>query len=48
MKKLTALMLALALCLGMVVISASAEEPIKITIFVDGTIPDHPAWLSAD
>lgn len=41
MKKLVALMLAMALCLSMVVISASAEETFKITIFVDGTIPDQ-------
>ena len=41
MKKLVALMLALVLCMSMAAISASAEEPIKITIFVDGTIPDQ-------
>ena len=42
MKRLVALMLAIALCLGMVVISAAAEEEkIKITIMVDGTIPDQ-------
>ena len=41
MKKLVALMLALALCLSMVAVSASAEDTIKITIFVDGTIPDQ-------
>ena len=42
MKKLTALLLALALCMSMVVISASADDgPITITILVDGTIPDQ-------
>ena len=41
MKKLVALMLAIALCMSMVIISASAEETFKITIFVDGTIPDQ-------
>lgn len=41
MKRLAALILALALCMSMVVISASAEDTIKITIFVDGTIPDQ-------
>ena len=41
MKKLVALMLALALCLSMVAVSASADDTIKITIFVDGTIPDQ-------
>ena len=41
MKKLVALMLALALCLSLVAVSASADDTIKITIFVDGTIPDQ-------
>ncbi len=41
MKKLVSLMLAMALCMSMVVLSASAEENFKITIFVDGTIPDQ-------
>lgn len=41
MKKLVALMLAIVLCMSMVILSASAEEPLKITIFVDGTIPDQ-------
>jgi putative aldouronate transport system substrate-binding protein len=40
MKKFTALVLALALCLGLVSF-ASAEAPVKITILVDGTIPDQ-------
>ncbi len=41
MKKLTALMLALALCLSMVAISASAEETIKIVMMVDTTVVDQ-------
>jgi len=45
MKKLVSLVLALALCLSLVTISASAEDvqkPEKITIFVDGTIVTQP------
>ena len=41
MKKLLAIVLTLALCMGLVVLPASAEEvakPEKITIFVDGTV----------
>ena len=41
MKKLISLALALALCLGMVSFSAFADEALKITILVDGTIPDQ-------
>ena len=41
MKKLTALMLALALCLSMVAVSASAEETIKIVMMVDTTVVDQ-------
>ena len=41
MKKFTALVLALALCLCLVSFSASAEGTTKITILVDGTIPDQ-------
>ena len=40
-KKLLAIVLTLALCMGLVVLPASAEEvakPEKITIFVDGTV----------
>ena len=41
MKKLVSLVLALVLCLSMVSFSALADEPLKITILVDGTIPDQ-------
>ncbi|MCR5566810.1 MAG: extracellular solute-binding protein, partial [Clostridiales bacterium] len=41
MKKLVALMLALALCMSMAVVSASAEEPIKIVMMVDTTVVDQ-------
>lgn len=41
MKKLVALMLAIALCMSMAVISASAEEPIKIVMMVDTTVVDQ-------
>ena len=41
MKKLLALALALALCLGLVSIPAFADDTVKITILVDGTIPDQ-------
>ena len=41
MKKLTALMLALALCMSMVVISASADETFKIVMMVDTTVVDQ-------
>ena len=42
MKKLVALMLAIALCASLAAIPAAmADETIKITIFVDGTIPDQ-------
>ncbi|MBR6027858.1 MAG: extracellular solute-binding protein [Clostridia bacterium] len=40
MKRFVALMLALALCMSLVSISAFADD-IKITILVDGTIPDQ-------
>ena len=47
MKKLVALMLAIALCASLAAIPAAmADETIKITIFVDGTIPDQAATLS--
>ena len=41
MKKLVALMLALALCMSMVVISASADETFKIVMMVDTTVVDQ-------
>jgi len=41
MKKLIALTLALAMCLSLVSFSAFADDTIKITILVDGTIPDQ-------
>ena len=40
MKKLIALMLTMALCLGLVV-SATADEPLKIVVMVDGTVLDQ-------
>ena len=41
MKKTVALILALAICLSLVSIPAFADDAIKITIMVDGTIPDQ-------
>ncbi len=41
MKKLIALTLALAMCLSLVSFSAFADDTVKITILVDGTIPDQ-------
>ena len=41
MKKLVALMLALALCMSMVILSASAEETVKIVMMVDTTVVDQ-------
>ncbi|MBR7040994.1 MAG: extracellular solute-binding protein [Clostridia bacterium] len=38
MKKLITLMLALALCLSLAAVPASAEEPIKIVMMVDNTV----------
>ncbi len=41
MKKFVSLVLAIALCAGLFVLPASASELTKITILVDGTIPDQ-------
>ena len=44
MKKLAALVLAVAMIMSIMMIPASAEvtKPEKITIFVDGTVPTQP------
>ncbi len=41
MKKIVSLVLALALCLGLVSFSASAEDVLKITVMIDGTVLDQ-------
>ena len=41
MKKFICIALAVALCLSMMTLPAMADAPIKITILVDGTIPDQ-------
>ncbi len=41
MKKLTALLLIATLCLGLLSVSASADEKMKITMLIDGTVLDQ-------
>ncbi len=41
MKKIVSLVLAMALCLSLVSFSASAEDVLKITVMIDGTVLDQ-------